>query len=366
MSGGMKKHILQLLKGLNEERFFIHLLGPDNLVRELPHKSIRHFPIQLSEKPNPLVKGPQLVQLCQYLRRNRIKLLHCHGVQAAMMGRLAAWPAGTPAVVCTFHNLVYDRPYRPWLKKLYSLGNRFLNGKTDYLITVSMALKQQIMAQEGIPAGKIRVIYNGLERNLLTETTAGDLPPCVAQPLIGMIGRLVPEKGADLFLDAVPLILKEYPETKVWVIGDGPCLTQLRRQSRQLGLEAKVKFWGYVDNPLDLIRSMDVVVVPSRSEGLSIVTLEAMALAKPVVAFNAGALPEVVISGVTGLLVPPFSIQALAEAVVLLLRDDHLRTLMGNSGRLRVQEHFSAEKMIEETETVYELALAASGALLEG
>lgn len=366
MSGGMKKHILQLLSEL-DERFAIHLLGPEDLSGEVPHKPIQYFPVHLKENLNPLDKAPQLVHLCRYFRRNKIRLLHCHGVQAALIGRIAAAMTQTPAVVCTFHNLVYDRPYQRWQKKLYVAGNRLLNLKTSYLITVSEALKRQLISEEGIAAEKVRVIYNGLEKTLFTKSTPGETQPrTAAKPLVGMVGRLVPEKGVDLFLEAIHLVLKTKPETEAWIVGDGPKKEELIRQCQRLGLSGKVKFWGYVPDPINLIKSLDVIVVPSRSEGLSIVTLEAMAQAKPVVAFAAGALPEVVVHDVTGVLVPPFDIRALANAILRLLDDEGLRLSFGNNGYTRAKEYFTLERMIKETETVYYQALNEPFVALEG
>ena len=365
MTGGMKKHILQLLIGL-DERFIIHLLGSEDLTGEVPHRPIKYFPVYLKESLNPLDKAHQIMQLGRYLRQNKIRLLHCHGVQAALVGRIAATMAHTP-VVCTYHNLVYDRPYAPWKKKIFTAGNRLLNRKTDYVITVSQALKQQLIAHEGIEDQKIRVIYNGLERSIFAQAASLEKQSGnTSRPLIGMVGRLVPEKGVDLFLEAIPLILAAKPKAKTWIIGDGPNQEKLTRISQKLGLTGKVKFWGHVPNPLDLIRSLDVVVVPSRSEGLSIVTLEAMAQAKPVVAFDAGALPEVVVHEVTGLLVPSFDVAALAHAILRLLNDDNLRVSLGNNGYARAEEYFSAEKMIEETETVYYKVLGTPFSALEG
>lgn len=356
--GGMKKHILQLLKYINRDFFSVYFIGPSQLVQSLEDRFAATFYLEIGEHLSPFRKTQEVLKLASYLHNTRIKILHCHGVQAGLVGRLAAAITDTPLVICTFHNLIYDRPYTPWQKQIFAWGNRLLNHKTSRFIAVSQAIKRQLIEQENIPPEKIDVIYNGLEIEDFTDYRSIDklsLPS--DRPIVGMIGRLIEEKGADLFLECASRINRVKPNAEFWIAGHGPQRPLLEHKAQALGIANNTKFFGFHKDIAQFLDETDVVVVPSRTEGLSIVTLEAMARAKPVVAFQVGALPELIIPGQTGILIPAFDTNLMAQAVIRILNDTAYASYLGLNGYTRVIEEFTVQRMIQATESVYLKAL---------
>lgn len=357
--GGMKKHVLQLLRYLNRDRFSVYFIGPSQLAHPVEDRLAATYGMEIGEHFNLFRKTQEVLKLAAYLHNNKIKILHCHGVQASLVGRLAAAVANTPLVICTFHNLIYDRPYSSWQKRMFARGNRLLNHRTSRFIAVSQVLKRQLIEQEGIPAGKIDVVYNGLERDdFADDRSKSKLSNPSERPIIGMIGRLIEEKGADLFLECASQINRIKPNTEFWIAGDGPQRPLLEHKTKELGIANNTKFLGFQENIAQFLDEMDVIVVPSRTEGLSIVTLEAMARAKPVVAFQVGALPELIIPGQTGILIPAFDTNLMAQAVMRILNDIAYASYLGLNSYNRVKKEFTVHKMIQATESVYLKALA--------
>ncbi|HHW07372.1 MAG TPA: glycosyltransferase family 4 protein [Clostridia bacterium] len=359
VQGGMQKHVLQLLRHLDRDRFDIHCIGPSGLAQAVHGFAIPHLHLDINERLHPVGKAQEIGRLVSYLQEHQIQILHCHGVQASLVGRLAARLSRTPVVICTYHNLIYDRPYPAWQKHLIAMSNRLLNSNTYQFIAVSQALKRQLVEQERISPDQIEVIYNGLETEaFLDERLLNRSLSTTGKQVIGMMGRLVEEKGADLFLQCACFIKESKPEAEFWVAGDGPERGRLEQRAAELGLLPNMKFFGMHERPVQLLDALDVIVVPSRTEGFSIVTLEAMARAKPVVAFRVGALPELIIPGHTGILIPPYDTYRLSQAVIRLLDEPAYAAYLGFNGYLRAKQNFTVQNMIAQTEAVYQKALA--------
>ncbi|HEU5300098.1 MAG TPA: glycosyltransferase, partial [bacterium] len=172
-------------------------------------------------------------------------------------------------------------------------------------------------------------------------------------PVVGMIGRLVPDKDPVGFVAAARAVAGVLPEARFLVVGDGPLRPRVQEAVEREGLAGVVIMTGERPDIPELLATMDVVVLTSRWEGMPMVVLEAMASARPVVAPRLGGLTEVIEDGVTGRLTPPGDERAIAEAVIALLRDAPARRRMGEQGRARVRERFSLERMVAQTLAVY-------------
>jgi glycosyltransferase involved in cell wall biosynthesis len=175
--------------------------------------------------------------------------------------------------------------------------------------------------------------------------------------LIGVVSRIARGKGLQYLLEAAPDVIARIPQAKFLIIGDNSFnpeyREELKRQTIKLGLQDRVIFTGFRLDVPNILSSLALSVLPSLNEGLSNSLLESMAAAVPVVATNVGGNPEVVVDGVTGLLVPPRNPAALAEAICRVLRTPGLRNKLGQAGRRRVLEHFSNERMIRNVERLY-------------
>jgi glycosyltransferase involved in cell wall biosynthesis len=169
------------------------------------------------------------------------------------------------------------------------------------------------------------------------------------------VGRLTPQKGLETLIEAAPKVARAVPDAGFLIVGDGPLRAGLERAARASG--AGVVFAGERRDVQDLMRGARALALPSVYEGLPLVALEAMACGLPVVASGVDGVPEAVEDGETGVLVPPGDAERLADALIGLLRDPAKAEAMGRRGRARVEAHFSAERMVEETQAVYEACL---------
>ena len=177
-------------------------------------------------------------------------------------------------------------------------------------------------------------------------------------PLIGFIGRLVGEKGPDLFLRAVPKVLNRFPNARFCVVGDGEMKKDLSTLVDTLGIQEAVTFLGGQEHVSSLISCFDFVVIPSLREGFGLVALESLTQGKPVIASRVGGLPELVQHEQNGLLIPPGQPTAIAEAIIRLISNQDELIQMGARARESVSERFSQKAMLEKVATVYETAIA--------
>ena len=239
-------------------------------------------------------------------------------------------------------------------------GNSFSRWKyrqVDGFIAASEAIRAMLV-EDGIPGDRIHTVHEGID----VDRVGGVAPANVHAefwmpthaPVVGNIGALVPHKGQRYLIDAVPLIMREFPDVRLVIVGEGELRPMLEHQIRELHLEKHVILTGFRTDVLALLKGFDVFVMSSVTEGLGTSLLDAMAAARPIVATTAGGIPEVVIDGETGLLVPPRDAHRMAEAIVGLLGRSEERARMGRAGLARVRERFSAERMVGGTLAVYE------------
>lgn len=196
------------------------------------------------------------------------------------------------------------------------------------------------------------VIYNGLDVPSLKPE-----PLSFSPPRLLCIGRLVEDKGFDLALSAVALLVNRFPQLRLTIAGDGPARADLEKQAATLGIQDAVQFSGWVDpqNTPELVNAASAVVIPSRwQEPFCLVALEAALLERPVVATRVGGLPEVVVHEKTGLLVESENVGALAEAIAFLLEHPTTATQMGQTGQSRALEKFSFDRYVDAYEALYQ------------
>jgi len=173
-------------------------------------------------------------------------------------------------------------------------------------------------------------------------------------------GRLSPEKGHADLLQAIAEIGDRAAGWHFILCGDGPCMTRLEQQVRALRIQQRVQLAGYRTDIQHIFQAMDLFVLPSHSEGLPNVILEALSLGKPVIATSVGGVPEVIESGVNGILVPPHRSDLLAEAMIQCFSEYSRREAMGQSGRRTVQTRFTFEAQTRRLESIYAEILAPS------
>ncbi len=289
-------------------------------------------------------------QLSRVLRRLRPDIVHAHEAHAVAMAALAL-SLGSPE---PRPRLVTSRRVDFHLKK--NAFSRWKYRQVDFFLCASSMI-QSMLVNDGVPRERTTVVYSGIDVSHVAaapplNVNAEFWLPTHA-PVIGNVAALVPHKGQRYLIDAAPLVIREIPDARFVIVGQGELESALQKQIRNHRLERHVILAGFRPDVLSLHNGFDVFVMSSVTEGLGTSLLDAMASARPVVATRTGGIPEVVEDGETGLLVPPRNPQALAHAIVRLLRDEPLRQRMAAAGLARVSAHFSADGMVQQTLDVY-------------
>jgi glycosyltransferase involved in cell wall biosynthesis len=292
-------------------------------------------------------------QLGRILRDAKPEVIHAHdpmGVALAAMALQMYRPAaGRPPLVVASRRVDFHLKRHAFSKWKYR--------HIDVFIAAS-AVIARILEHDGIAAGRIEVVHDGVNLGLIDKQPMVDahaefwLPH--GAPIVGNVAALAAHKGQKHLVAAARQVIQQVPDARFLIVGEGELQEALERQIKHLGLERHISLTGFRNDALGLIKSFDVFAMSSVTEGLGSAVLEAMAARRAVVATAAGGIPEVVDDGVTGLLVPPHDEPALAAALVQLLRDRERRDAMGAAGRARVEASFSIDRMVEKTLGVYQ------------
>lgn len=325
----------------------------------LREQGVEVHDVFIARRIDPLRDLVSLWRLFRAFRGLRPDMVHTHTSKAGFLGRLAARLAGVPVVVHTMHEPPHNSAGGRLKRGLYIWLERFAARLADRIITVSYANEREIERQRLLPRERLSVIREGLD--LSRYPAAADPRAAVRTlgipdhvPVVGTVGRLEPAKGHTYMLAAIPQVLTLVPEARFVVVGGGYLQEALQRQADKLGVADRVTFTGYREEMLLLLQGFDIFVLPSLWEGLGIVLLEAMVYQKPLIASRVGGVKDVVIEGQTGLLVPARDAEALARAIVSLLRDPARRRTMGVAGRARLEREFRDEVCNERMMRLYQ------------
>ena len=290
--------------------------------------------------------------LGRLVRRGRFDLVHAHIYASAAASALATVGTGVPLVVT-------EHTEGAWQGRWARLVSRLVYRRARRVIAVSGSIRERLIARDGVTPEKISVIPNAV---IPTPGRLGDpysVPPDVPQgrPLVGVVARLQPEKGVTALLNAAANVCAEMPEARFLVVGDGPLRGELTALARTLGLSERVRFLGHRSDAREVVGMLDVLVVPSLTEGAPLIVLEAMASGVPVVASGVGGIPDQVRHGQEGLLVKPGDPDALGQALVGLLRDPARARRLGDAGLRRTETEFGHGTMVRRVEAVYRTVL---------
>ena len=290
-------------------------------------------------------------RLSRVIKQLRPDIIHAHDPHGVAMAAIALSMSTQPKRA----PLVAARRVDFGLK-----GNalsRWKYDQVDCFICSSEAIRKILIAG-GVPAARAVTVHEGIDLAHVAAAPPADLHQELwlphGAPIVGNVAALVPHKGQRHLIDAAALVVREVPDARFVIAGEGDLRASLEQQIKHLGLEKHVLLAGFRPDILSLHKAFDIFVMSSVTEGLGTSLLDAMACGRPIVATSAGGIPEVVDDGITGILVAPRDHAAMAAALVRLLKDDGLRARMGAAGLSAAHARFSAERMVTETLSVYE------------
>ncbi len=363
--GGAEHLVLTLIRSLPADEFDCSVICPSGpLVARYAQVASRVGTMGARRFLNPGV----IREMVSLLRRWEIDVVHPSLYLSDVGGIVAARLAGVPRVVSHIvgHNfdVTEERGWRRVRQQCWSRIYRGIYVLSDQLIAVSAAVKQDLIERRGIrvPAAKIAVVRHSLPPE---ETPAAPIESVAEvralyglaadSVVISTIANLFPLKGHRYLLEALTIVVRSIPTLRCLIVGDGPSRATLEGLADQLELRDHVVFTGMLtdDRRNAIVACSDVIVLPSLSEGLPVVLLEAMATMKPVVATDTGGVRELVIDRVSGVLVPPRDSAALAAAIIEVVSNPPWAEQLGREGRRRFDEAFSRDEMTKRLRIVY-------------
>jgi glycosyltransferase involved in cell wall biosynthesis len=348
--GGAQTYVCALAAGL-AERFDVTVAahGPGPLGAAVRAAGATFVPLRHVRRPVSPRDVLGVVELVRLMRRLRPEIVHASSSKAGVLGRLAAGLAGVPIRVFTVHGWAFTA-YRGILGHLYRRAEQAVRPLTTATICVSEGERAAGIAAGTCDPRRSLVIHTGID--VASRPLAR---PDVGAAQIVSVGRLQTPKDPLLFLRALALVRGPFSAS---LVGDGPDRAAVERELERLGLGGRVRLQGTRDDVPELLASSHVFVLSSQSEALPVSVLEAMAAGLPVVATRVGGVPELVVDGETGLLVPAGDSPGLAAALQRMVDDPALRARLGAAGRARVEKHFRLDMFLEAHLDLYRRALA--------
>jgi len=373
--GGSAENTLLTALGINKKKYEVILVKGPTYESRMSNKEHATISADLKEarlkgvrivnlpfllrRINPVYDLLALFSLYVFLIKENPTIVHSHTSKAGLLGRLAAKLAGVPIIVHTPHGHVFFGYFGPLKTKIFILLEKLASRITDKIATLSNREKEDYILFKIAEEDKLSVICSGIGLNKFKESLLSEkqnLKKELGIPenslIVGTAGRLVPVKGPEFLIKAAKYIISKYPDTYFIFTGDGPLEQDLNRKAREMGISENIIFLGWRDDVAKIISIYDIFVLPSLNEGMGRVLAEAMALGKPIVASNTGGIPDLVIHGKNGFLVPPKNPKELAKYIQVLIEDKDKREKMSLKGK-EMSLNFSAEIMIEKIASLY-------------
>ena len=357
-AGGVQTFVQEVVRHIDRERFHISvcITGEDGPVGDrLRAAGVEVFRVDLDRPP----RGVPLAAFARRVFAGRYDLLHVNGGGAAL--RLVGRLAGCPAAITHVHGFPNEwvetmrlgRPLNPALARTYGWGSR-------RILACSRFMERTLVEQFPSLNGRIECLVGGVDLDRFQPRVEAFAGRGGADRVVGYVGRLSPEKGVREFLEAARAVLRNESAVRFVIVGDGPLRAEVESEAARWGA-GRIELLGERDDVETILPGFDVVAVPSRIDAFGLVSVEAMASGRPVVAFAVGGIPEVVVPGETGLLVAPGDTAAFARAVLDLLRREEERERMGRAGRARAEALFDVRRTVRTLEDIYEGVLRGGG-----
>ena len=345
---GGEQQTLNLLTGLSQRRITCHLIcqAGSPMEERAVRAGMEVFPIPMRGEID-LAASFQIRKLISDFKYN---IIHAHTSHAHT---LAFWASIRTGVIRLVTRRVDFTIFRNRFLPLNGIKYRYM---ADYYIAISEKIKD-VMVKDGIAADRIFVVYSGINPDRFCQSSGDHLIPefhlRTSQPVIINVAHMAEHKGQQYLVRAIPHVLKQIPDARFFIIGEGELRADLQALSASLGISRALTFTGFRKDVGAFYNIADLFVMSSVQEGLGTAMVDALALGKPVVAANAGGIPEIIKDGETGCLVDAANPQALAQGIIRMLTNKDQAQRMALRGRAVVKEQFSIDAMVENNLAVY-------------
>ena len=359
--GGGERGFGQLSTSIDKSRFLPHIAahpgGPlENMALD---NDLNFFPLNMNRKANLKT----ISEITKIINRHKINLVHSMGSRADFFARMAVRNVISAKVVSTIAMLIEGYDVSRLRKLIYKCADCYSSRFVSRYITVSKALKQRLVKERKISEKKISVIYNGVELDKYDPERfhANKLRKLLnienSTVLVGSIGRMVYQKGFKYLIEAARILHRKNFNIHFVLIGEGPDEKSLKELVETYDLSDICTFTGQRFDIPQLLSDLDIFAFPSVLEGLPRVVIEAMAMAKPIVATNIDGVREQLEHGSTGFIVPPGQAATFAKAIAQLIEDKDMATRLGSEARKQAMVKFDLKQTVSNIEKLYERVL---------
>jgi glycosyltransferase involved in cell wall biosynthesis len=366
--GGAQRNTLFTVTHLDKSRFQTFLItGEAGILDEeaqvLMGGAFFHVP-RLTRDIRPLKDALAFVTLVRLLRRIKPTIVHTHSSKAGIIGRLAAWAAGVPVVLHSIHGFGFTRYQHPLRRWLLIGAERLAARVTSRFFAVSEANRSEGVARRLFAGSQCTVIRSGIDIEAIRKTAVNtdakkrELGFNPAQPLIGMVAPMKPQKAPLDFIRAAAMVRASHPNVGIVLVGDGELRPAVEAEIDRRDLRAHVKLVGWRHDVPEILRCLDVFILTSLWEGLPRVYLEALTAGVPIVGTRVDGADEVIKDGANGYLLEPGDVIGIAERVRRLLDDLDLRVAMGRRAAADLSMEFDIYEMVRRLESEYDQLIA--------
>jgi glycosyltransferase involved in cell wall biosynthesis len=365
--GGGPKQVYDLVRELPKSEFEVVVGAPRDGVF---FERFQALGLRVVEFPRRRLGLRHLRLAIRLIRQFDIAIVHTHGKGPGLYGRLAAWWTGASAVH-TFHGIHYA-DYSPIGRWFYLALERQLSRLSRTIINVSASQSVEGLGLRLFKAEQNAVVVNGIASKEISRAMSespvrrDSLALTADDVVLGCISRFDPIKRLEVLLATVQRLVGRLPRVTLLLVGAGTEEDRIRRLTFDMGLQDRVIFTGFLENPARVYPALDLYVTASQKEGLPLSLVEAMCAGLAVVATDVPGHRDVVIHGETGLLVPPNDSAALADAIAELITDPDRRKAMGEAGRRRALEEFGIRLMVDATAAIFRRARASQPSHRDG
>lgn len=362
--GGAQQNTLYTCAHLDPKRFEVLAVagegGPlDEELRAALGDQARFLP-SLKRELHPGYDLLAALQLIGLFLKEKPDIVHTHSSKAGILGRLAAWAAGVPVIIHTFHGFGFHDYQHPFTKALYVAAERLAGKVSDRLIFVSRSNQSYAEKHALGDPRRYELIRSGVK---LSEFPAplddkgrkkASLGLGMHKPLVTSIGNLKPQKNPGDFIAAAGSVIAGGADARFLFVGDGPLRTKLEYQIIASGLHGKLALPGWRRDTAEILAASDIFVLTSLWEGLPRALVEAMRTGLPPVCYATDGVSDLIKDGENGFLIPPGNVSLMAEKISLLIKDEPLRLRLGTRARESITPDFDIDNMVRAQERLYE------------